>query len=93
MFVANRVTEILEATSKDQWRHVPGDLNPADLASRGIMDPARLMTANQKGTSWFNGPAFMSLKEEEWPPPFVQNLAQDNPEVKTKEILVTFGIF
>ena len=33
-FVANRIAEIHESTDKNQWRHIPGDMNPADLVTR-----------------------------------------------------------
>ena len=35
-FVANQLQTIHDASSFNQWRHVPTKLNPADLASRGI---------------------------------------------------------
>ena len=35
-FVANRVNEIHDASTPEQWRHVPTSLNPADEGSRGI---------------------------------------------------------
>ncbi|CAM1312605.1 Uncharacterised protein r2_g2307 [Pycnogonum litorale] len=35
-FVSNRLTEIHERTSINQWKHVPGTLNPADDGSRGL---------------------------------------------------------
>ncbi|XP_063727478.1 uncharacterized protein LOC134855029 [Symsagittifera roscoffensis] len=36
VFVANRVAEILESTSIDQWFHVLSGDNPADTGTRGI---------------------------------------------------------
>ena len=42
--VANRVTEILESSEVEDWAHVPGNINPADLLTRGVSDPAKLMT-------------------------------------------------
>jgi hypothetical protein len=36
VFVAHRITEIADTSKASQWRHVPGNLNPADDCSRGI---------------------------------------------------------
>ena len=36
MFVANRVQEIQENTSIDQWKYVESKQNPADEASQGL---------------------------------------------------------
>ena len=34
-FVANRVAEIQDSSKVNDWRHVPGSMNPADIVSRG----------------------------------------------------------
>ena len=36
-FVANRLRLIHSLSSPEQWRHVPSQLNPADIASRRLM--------------------------------------------------------
>ena len=61
-FVANRVGEILEATTNQQWRHVPGKLNPTDICSRGIS--AGDLSSDHL---WFNGPVFLRDPEHLWP--------------------------
>ena len=59
VFVANRVAEILESTSIDQWFHVLSGDYPADTGTRDI-------TADSlKQSSWVNGPTF--LKTSDWP--------------------------
>ncbi|GIY95300.1 reverse transcriptase [Caerostris extrusa] len=35
VFVNNRVKDIRSLSKKEYWRHIPGKLNPADIASRG----------------------------------------------------------
>ena len=34
--MANRIGEIHRYTNPEQWRHIPGDINPADLLTRGL---------------------------------------------------------
>jgi len=51
MFVQHRVNEILKVSCKEQWGHVPGKENPADIGSRGMS------ASNLKGsTLWWRGP-------------------------------------
>ena len=53
-FVGNRVAEA------SQWRHVPSEQNPADLASRGTLSVAHLASSE-----WFSGPKFLTQQESE----------------------------
>ncbi|XP_071579548.1 uncharacterized protein [Temnothorax nylanderi] len=61
-FVANRIVRIQELTSPSQWKHIPGELNPADIVSRGC-SPETLKSCNM----WFNGPEFLQTEESNWP--------------------------
>ena len=53
LFVANRLAIIEQNTELDCWHHVPSNLNPADLASRGI----RANSSERK--KWLDGPEFL----------------------------------
>ena len=55
VFVANRVAEILESTSIDQWFHVLRGDNPDDTGTADSL----------KQSSWVSGPSF--LKTSDWP--------------------------
>lgn len=53
IFFANRVQQIQDHTSPDQWHFVDTKLNPADHASRGL-SAQQLIKSN-----WIIGPAFL----------------------------------
>ena len=72
-FVANRVQQIRDHTSPDQWRHVRTSENPADLASRGCTAPELI-----SNDVWWHGPEF--LREPTLPE--AEELVEVNPEDK-----------
>jgi hypothetical protein len=59
MFVENRLREIRRAKGIE-YRYVPTKQNPADRASRGG-------TVDDIDDVWWNGPSWMSQREDEWP--------------------------
>ncbi|XP_052749322.1 uncharacterized protein LOC128200300 [Galleria mellonella] len=61
VFVHNRVKEITERSNSDAWRHVPGELNPADLPSRGCN------AQNLLKSRWWEGPAWLHNSQSAWP--------------------------
>ncbi|XP_041631135.1 uncharacterized protein [Drosophila kikkawai] len=74
-FVANRVAKIEQRTNESKWGHVRSEDNPSDLASRGV-SPQEL----KDSTLWWHGPAWLPLKQEQWPS---QPLL--NPETKMEQ--------
>ncbi|XP_014670064.1 PREDICTED: uncharacterized protein LOC106811056 [Priapulus caudatus] len=61
-FVANRLSLIHEKTQPDQWRYVPGVLNPGDDASRGLD-----ISTFPNDSRWSTGPEFLRKDESHWP--------------------------
>ena len=61
MFVPNRVAEILETSTIDEWKHVQGTVNPADTGTRGMkskdLDESECIT----GLAWLRD------KTDAWP--------------------------
>ncbi|XP_049878083.1 uncharacterized protein LOC126375230 isoform X1 [Pectinophora gossypiella] len=74
-FVCNRVNEIHELTNRNSWKHIPTDINPADMASRGVA-PSTMINSSL----WWEGPSFLLKSESEWPNH--PNTKIDLPEIK-----------
>ena len=59
--MANRVGEILDQSTVDEWRHVKGTMNPADIGTGGV-------TVSQLLESeWLKGPAWLERNPSSWP--------------------------
>ena len=79
-FVSHRVAEIQEHSSPQQWHHVPGTKNPADLASRGASIEDLIAPS-----CWVNGPEFLYQEESDWPKQ--KNLASEQlSEISQQEV-------
>lgn len=61
VFVANRVSQIQKSDTALVWRHVPGEINPADCASRGCE-----ATELVDHPLWW-GPEWLIQPEVSWP--------------------------
>ncbi|UYV79711.1 hypothetical protein LAZ67_18000374 [Cordylochernes scorpioides] len=59
-FVRNRVNEICSISKKENWHHVSGVNNPADLPSRGSSVKKLLEH------KWWEGPSFLWGEEASW---------------------------
>ncbi|XP_037941449.1 uncharacterized protein LOC119674385 [Teleopsis dalmanni] len=64
-FVSNRISRIQHFTEGMTWHHVPTDMNPADILSRGAT-PNELV----KSTLWRFGPSFLRFDHSDWPATF-----------------------
>lgn len=62
LFVENRVSYILTHTKVEQWRHVPSEMNCADVASRGCSATDLL-----KEELWWEGSPFLRNEPIVWP--------------------------
>ena len=76
-FVKHRVNEILTLTKKEEWGHVSGVQNPADLGSRGV--PIKQLVQSDM---WWEGPKWLKLGERAWPKGI---LLSDSEEVKEEQ--------
>ncbi|XP_075157882.1 uncharacterized protein LOC142231148 [Haematobia irritans] len=83
VFVANRVADIQRFTNPLDWRYVPSTLNPADIASRGIL-PGDLV----ENKTWWNGPQFLYDPPAFWPEN-LSNLYTSDEERKKKIVAHT----
>ncbi|XP_057686666.1 uncharacterized protein LOC130912537 [Corythoichthys intestinalis] len=82
-FVSNRVQKIRLNSSPQQWRYVPSEQNPADIASRGS-SASELITSD-----WFKGPQFLWDKEIPPAADIDTEVPLGDPEVKKVHALNT----
>ncbi|GFW85121.1 integrase catalytic domain-containing protein [Trichonephila clavipes] len=61
VFVANRVMEMKQLTQIQSWKYVPGNMNIADLLSRGC-SPRQMLNSR-----WWEGPSWLKQNSEYWP--------------------------
>jgi hypothetical protein len=83
-FVANRVSEILNLSNIQNWKHVNSADNPADIISRGVY-PSELLINNL----WFTGPHWLSQNPDGWPSQTAQQITDEVPELRQ---VVTFTV-
>ena len=77
MFVANRIRKILLNCPVEQWDHIPGTENPADLPSRGIS--ARKLLNHPL---WLQGPSI--IRETKFEPNF--NLSSNSVQIEDSPV-------
>ena len=61
-YVGNRISFILSLIPSNHWKHVRGEQNPADCASRGLY-PEELIAHEL----WWHGPTWLKQDPSDWP--------------------------
>ena len=79
VFVANRLAIIEQNTELDCWRHVPSNLNSADLASRSVR------ANSNKLKKWVERSEFLTKPRTEWPTNTLSNLTPPEEFISAKE--------
>ena len=87
VYIANRQSAILEVSNAKQWNHIPGDNNPADLLTRGVINPADLNSSD-----WFTGPDFLLEGQYSWPKSDWHALSDEDVEIRKRSVLVAMGM-
>ena len=86
-FVQHRVNEILNLTIKDDWGHVAGTENPADLGSR------RATARHLKDSKlWWQGPQWLKQGKDSWPSPFLVEESTDVGNERRKNVPVLVSV-
>ena len=85
LFVANRVTTILDHTKQHQWKHIESDDNVTDDTTRGLN-----MASISNDHRWFKGPNLLYQPMEEIASKNKTiSLPLSDPEVKVNRIYIT----
>ncbi|XP_068200606.1 uncharacterized protein [Palaemon carinicauda] len=79
VFVANRVRQIRDFSSANQWKYVSTDLNPADIASRGVSS-----VISSDMTRWLEGPDFLNMPASECP---AKMHPSSEPQVREEDLM------
>ncbi|CAL8130362.1 unnamed protein product [Orchesella dallaii] len=85
VFVQRRVEEIKQLSKIDDWRHIPGEDNPADLPSRG----GSLRKIIQ--SRWLEVPIWLKYDEECWPKSTVSYNEDEINEEKKKTVVTALA--
>lgn len=82
-FVRHRVNEILRLSNKEEWRHCPGEENPADIGSRGAFS-----SKLKDDELWWKGPPWLCKEESSWPASQVISCTPESQEEVKKTATV-----
>ncbi|KAK3710518.1 hypothetical protein QZH41_000860, partial [Actinostola sp. cb2023] len=83
----HRVNEILKLTSKKDWGHCPGESNPADLGSRGV-----IATKLKQSQIWWEGPSWLAGTLTDWPATTVTNKTLETSEEEKKSTVLIVNV-
>lgn len=86
IFVANRISQIQQLTSKESWSYVSTDQNSADCATRGLT----AVQLKQHELWWF-GPKWLKEEETTWPNTAIEEVIEST-ELKKKVVVANTAL-
>ena len=80
-FVSNRVSDVIDVIIPSDWKHVPTEFNPADLASRGTS-----VLSLMESSLWWSGPEWLAKPVAFWQHQNVSIMRTNLEEKKTASV-------
>ena len=92
VYVANRVSQILESTSSNYLNFIEEVKNPADICSRGVFHPMQLLETNKHGQNWLSRLKFLCGSNKMCNTKTIKTLDETNPEIRKAQTFVAINV-
>ena len=92
VYVANRVSQILESTSSNYLNFIEEVKNPADICSRGVFHPMQLLETNKHGQNWLSRLKLLCGNNKMCNTKTIKTLDETNPEIRKAQTFVAINV-
>ena len=92
IYLANRISPILERISSNYGKFKEGVKNAADLCPSEVLQQTQLLETDKHGRNWFSVPEFLYDNKKMWYTQRIETLDETNPEIRKAETFLAINV-